>query len=172
MDKLQTLVQERFGVELDEFCGGHLSGELPVTAAVVNQLIAAQLAARQTPVKAIRVEPLDGNQIDVQVTPATWLVPTIRIRAAIERQPQLPDSPFLVLRWTLPAAGPLVRLAGPFLANLKSLPRGITLDADFAVVNLRELLAGQGHDDLLPYVKTLRVDTRPGAFLVRFEVGV
>ena len=144
MDVVRQRLRDLFGVEIDEFAGAHASAVLPVTAGLVNRLIAARLTA-QTPVSAVRVEPQDGNVIDVHVTPRSALLPAIRVQARIERQPELPERPRLLLRWTIPGAGALARLASPFIANLKSLPPGVRIDGEFAIIDLAELLAAQGH---------------------------
>jgi hypothetical protein len=171
VDILRDRLKQMLGVELDELRGAQMSGECPVAAALVNRLIAAKLAGTQGPITAVRVEPLADNVIDVHVTPAARLIPAVRVQASVERQPEFPANPMLVLRWTMPVAGPLARLVAPVLSNLTSLPPGVRIDGDLVFVDLRRLLAAQGHAELLQYVRALRVDTRPGAFVVTFEVG-
>ena len=172
MDVLRERLRTMLGVELEELAGARIAGELPVRAEVVNRLIAARLAGGQGPIVAVRLEPLDGELIDVGVTPRLRLLPFVRVEARIERQPELPEHPLLVLRWTIPGAGALARLAAPFISNLKSLPPGVRVDGDLAIVDLQQLAAAHGFADLLPYVRALRIETRPGAFVVKFEVGV
>ena len=171
MDVVREQLRNALGIEIDELAGAHASVVLPVTAGLVNRLIAARLTA-QAPVSAVRVEPQDGNAIDVHVTPRSRLLPAIRVQARIERQPALPEHPRLLLRWAIPGAGALARLASPFIASLKSLPPGVRIDGEFAIIDLAELLAAQGHAGILQYVKALRIDTRPGAFVVSADVGV
>jgi hypothetical protein len=171
MDVLREQLR-KLGIELEEIPGARLFGELPVPAAIVNRAIAAKLAGSKVPVSEVRVDPLDQQLIDIHVTPSSRLVPAIRVQARIERQPELPGSAQLVLRWSIPAAGPLARLASPFIANLKSLPPGVRIEGDLVIVDLHEVLAAQGHGELLEYVKALRVDTRPGAFVVRFDAAI
>ena len=172
MDLVREQLRSRLGVDVDELAGTQMTGELPVPAAAVDRLIAAKLADGRGPVTALRVEPLDQHTFDLHVTPAARMLPSIRIRARIEQQPSLPSNPRLVCRWTIPAAGVLARLAGPFVSNIKSLPRGVRIEDDLVFVDLEQLLAGQGMGEVIRYVKALRIDTRPGAFIVRFEVGV
>jgi hypothetical protein len=76
-----------------------------------------------------------------------------------------------VLRWRIPAVGLLARLAAPVIANLKSLPPGVRIDADFVVIDLRDILASQGHADLIAFVRALRIETRADGFLVTFELA-
>ena len=160
------------GMNLDELAGTRVSGELLIPTAVVNRLIAARLAQAATPIAAVHVEPRQDKVVEADVTPSSRLAPRVRVQAMIEQQPAFPDSPRLVLRWRIPAAGLLARLAAPAIANLKSLPPGVRIDADFVVIDLREILASQGHADLIAFVRALRIETRAEGFLVTYELGV
>lgn len=40
------------------------------------------------------------------------------------------------------------------------------------MIDLRQLLAAHGFGELLQYVQARRLDTRPGAIVVKFELGV
>jgi hypothetical protein len=164
-------VKALFGVDLDALAGARVSGELLIPTAAVNRLIAARLGQAATPIAAVHVEPRQDNVVDADVTPSSRLAPRVRMQAMIERQPEFPDSPRLVLRWRIPAAGLLARLAAPFIANLKSLPPGVRIDADFIVVDLSAILASQGQADLIAFVRALRIETRAEGFLVKFELA-
>jgi hypothetical protein len=170
-----TSVSERLkaltGMNLDELAGTRVSGELLIPTAVVNRVIAARLAQAAAPVAAVHVEPRQDNVIDADVTASSRLVPRLRVQAMVERQPEFPDNPRLVLRWRIPAAGLLARLAAPTIANLKSLPPGVRIDADFVVIDLRDILASQGQADLIAFVRALRIETRAEGFLVTFELA-
>ncbi len=172
MDLLRERLKTLLGVELEELAGTRVSGEFPVRADIVNRLIAGKLAGSTGPLIAVRLQPMADNLIDVGVTPRLRLLPFVRVEARIEQQPELPQRPELLLRWTVPGAGMLVRLAAPFISNLESLPPGVRIDGELAVIDLRRLLAAHGLGELLQYVKALRIDTRPGAFIVKFELGV
>jgi hypothetical protein len=159
------------GVNVDELAGTRVSGELLIPTAVVNRLIAARLAQAATPIAAIHVEPRQDNVVEADVTPSSRLSPRVRVQAMIEQQPAFPDSQRLVLRWRIPAVGLLARLAAPVIANLKSLPPGVRIDADFVVIDLRDILASQGHADLIAFVLALRIETRAVGFLVTFGLA-
>ena len=169
MDVLREQLR-RFGVEVEELAGTRVGGEVPLSAPLLNRLIAARLAGGRGPVAAVRVDPLDGNAFDVFVTPSARLLPSITVRATIERQPELPSRPVLVLRWSIPAAGFLARLASPFIGGLKSLPPGVRIQDDQVFVDIRQMLDDRGMADLLGYVTALRVDTRAGVVVVTFEL--
>jgi hypothetical protein len=160
------------GVNVDELAGTRVAGELLIPTAVANRVIAARLAQAAAPIAAVHVVPRQDNVIDADVTASSRLVPRLRVQAMVERQPEFPDNPRLVLRWRIPVAGMLARLAAPTIANLKGLPPGVRIDADFVVIDLREVLASQGQSDLLAYVRGLRIETRGDGFVVKYELGV
>jgi hypothetical protein len=172
MQILRDQVRSLLGIELEELAGAAVSAEIPLTNAVVNRVIAARLAEGEVPISAAQVEALDGNALSVRVVPSVRVIPTVRIDAQIEQQPQLPDHPVFRLRWTIPGLGPLARLAARFLTNLSSLPRGIHIEPETVTVNLREMLVERGLGDVLQYVRSLRIETRSGVFVVKFELGL
>ena len=97
--------------------------------------------------------------------------PRLTITLFIERQPQLPDSPVLVLRLASPALTMLAKAASHFLHVL---PPGLRLDHDLLLVDIAELLRQRGAAQWLRYVQTMEVTTAPGTVLVsvRASVGV
>jgi hypothetical protein len=172
MQILRNRVRSLLGIELEGLKGTRLSGEIPLTNAVVNHVIAARLADGKMPISAARVEALDGNVIGIQVVPSARLIPSVRLEARIERQPEFPDYPVLRLRWSVLGAGAISRLVAPVIARFTSLPPGIGLDADLVTIDVRELLVARGFGDIIEYIAGLRVDTRAGVFVIRFEVGI
>jgi hypothetical protein len=172
MQILRERVRSLLGIELEELTGTRLSGEIPLTNAVVNHIIAARLAEARVPISAARVEALDGNAIGIQLVPSARLIPSVRIEARIERQPEFPDYPVLRLRWSILGAGALARLAAPMIAKFTSLPPGVSLEADLVTIDVRELLVARGFGDIIEFIAGVRIDTRPGVFVIRFEVGI
>ena len=168
LDRLRALG----GTDLQEFAGAALIGELPLTNAVINRLIADRLGAATGPMSSVQIDALDDDTFSAQLSLRAKVIPTLRIVARIEEQPQLPHRPVLGVRWSMPGIGPLALLAGPALTFLKALPRGLSADDDRIVVDLAEIVRSQGLGDLLPYIQKAQVHTRRGAFLVRFELRV
>ncbi len=163
---------ELFGVTVAELAGARVTGQVPIRTDVVNRLIASRLAGADTPLASVRIEPRQDNVIEAEVTPSSRFAPQVRVQAMIERQPDLPASPQLVLRWRIQGASLLAKLAAPVIANLKSLPPGVRIDGDLILIDLRDALASQGHADLLEYMRALRIETRADGFVVTFELGV
>jgi hypothetical protein len=164
-------IRQRLGVDLATFSGAQLAGEIPLTDELVNHLIAERLAGHPQ-VAAVRVHAQEEDTLAVEVVPRARLLPAMRIVARIERQPEFPQQPFLILRWSMPAAGALAMFAAPVVSYFRALPPGIRLDADRIVVDVRELLRSRGFEDVIGFIRRLAVHTRPGALVARFELGV
>jgi hypothetical protein len=168
---LADIVRERLGVDIRTFAGAHVSGELPLSDDLVNQLIGERLA-NHPQVAGIRVQAQEGDAVAIQVVPRARMMPPLRILARIERQPEFPQNPVLLLRWSMPAAGPLALFAAPVLSYFKAMPNGIRMDGDRIAVDVRELLRSRGFDDVIGYIRGAAIHTRPGGFLARFELAV
>ena len=167
---LAQLLRERTGVELRELAGSTLAGEIPLTEALVNRMIAERLA-QHPQIAAVRVQAQQNDSVAIQVVPRARLMPRMNITARIERQPEFPQHPTLLLRWSMPAAGPLARFAAPLIGYFTAMPRGIRMEGDRIAVDLRELLHSRGLDDAIALVRKLEGHTQPGGLLVRFEIG-
>ena len=146
-----------------------LAGEIPLSDALVNRVLAERLA-NHAQVTAVRVQAQPNDTVAIQVVPRARLMPALNITARIERQPEFPQHPMLLLRWSMPAAGPLALFAAPVLAYFKAMPPGIRMDGDRIAVDLRELLHSRGLDDIIAVIRKLEIHTRPGGFAVNFEV--
>jgi hypothetical protein len=168
---LDDLLQP-FGVRMADLAGSSVAGEIPLTDRVVNGLIAAQLAGRNVPVAGLHVEAQEGDAFTAHVAPKARFVPPIRVTARVDRQPDLPDDAVLWLRWSLPGLGALAAFAAPVIGFLKVLPPGVRVEGERIGIDIRELLVARGAGEVAGYLRTLRVHTRPGAFLIRFDVKV
>jgi hypothetical protein len=157
------------GNNFEELAGASFAAEIPLTNTVVNRLIAERLVAGSGPVSAVQVDAQDDDTFNAQVSLRPKIIPTIRIAARIEEQPE-PQRPVLGVRWSMPGLGPLGLLAGPALSFLKALPRGLRTEHDRILVDVAELLRAQGLADLLPFISKVGIHTRRGAFVVTFEL--
>jgi len=167
LGKLRGLAGDSF----QELAGTSLVGEVPLTNAVVNRLIAERLAASSGAVSAVHVEALDDDRFGAQLSLRSKMIPSIRIVGRIEEQPQ-PQRPILGIRWSMPGIGPLGMFAGPALTFLNALPRGLRAEDDRILVDVSELLRSQGLGDLLPFIARIEVHARRGAFVLQFELRV
>lgn len=160
------------GFDVVELAGAQASGEIPIPAAVLNRLLAAQLQQRQVPVAVLVVEPHDANVILVHVRLRSSLVPALTVQASIEEQARLPDSPVIGIRWSLRGLGVLARLASPVLSLFDLLPPGISVDGDRIAVNLDQLLAARGQADALRLLTHLEVESAEGRLIIRFAARI
>lgn len=149
-----------------------MSGQIPVPITAVNQFVTAQIAQRDTPVSSVQIDAQGNDTFTAHVVPRARFLPSMTILARIERQPELPGDPVLWLRWSIPGIGKIAFFAAPALALFRALPQGIRADADRIGIDVREVLASRGLGDLVGYLRSLRVHTRPGVFLAEFEVRV
>jgi hypothetical protein len=169
--RLSRALHDSIGVELEDIAGTTVSGEVPLSAATINRMIAARLET--TPVRSATVLLHDGNRFTAHVKLRAPLVPALKIQVRIEQQPDLPARPTLGLRWTIPGLGLLAAFAGPALTLFgKSLPAGIRTRADWVGVDVFELLRARGFGDMLPFLAGLRLTTSEGRALVEFKVRV
>lgn len=169
--RIADIVRERLGVDIASFAGANVRGDLPVGDELVNRLISERFAGHPQ-VSALHVQAQEADTVSVLVVPRVRLLPPLRIHARIEQQPEFPGNPVLGLRWSMPSAGPLARFAAPVLGFFKVLPPGITMSGDRLAIDLAESLRARGFDDVTPLVRALAIHTRPGGFLVRFELAV
>jgi len=172
MEILRERVRSLLGLELEELQGTRFSGEIPLTDAVVNRVIANRLAEARTAVSAAHVEALEGNVLRVKIVPSVRLFPSVSIGAHIERQPEFPDYPVLGLRWSIAGTGTLARLVAPFIASFKSLPSGIRIERDLITIDVREMLVARGFGEIIEHVAGLRVDTKTGVTVVRVSLRI
>jgi hypothetical protein len=165
-DRLRAIT----GLALPDIAGASLPGEIPLTAAAVNRLIAERLPAARGPFAAVHVVAHEGQRFTATVSlRAPSLVPAVTIAARIERQPEFPHRPVLGLRWSVPGLGPLARVAASIVTSFKTLPAGLRLEGDLLWVDLGELLRARGLGDVPGLITRLHVETRPGTFVVHLD---
>jgi hypothetical protein len=139
---------------------------LPVPDRLVTEAIAHRLSP-PVPVRELDLRAEPGNQFVVRLKPA--LLPPLALRFQIDRQPELPHSPVLVLRL---ARQGLAALAGPLVRVLPALPAGIRMDGDRILVDLATLLRRHGAADVLDYLSELEIATDAGRFVVSVRAAV
>ena len=123
----------------------------------MNGLAAQALRETKTPVRQLDIRPRNGDLIDVIVTVSWPFVPPLKVAVAVDQQPQFPDSPILVLRWSL--FGGLGAIAARLLGSMGKLPPGVRLDGDRLMLDIRVLAAQSPAAPLLQYLRTLEVHT-------------
>ncbi|HVH27878.1 MAG TPA: hypothetical protein VM818_14010 [Vicinamibacterales bacterium] len=151
-----------------DLAGTHLSARIPVSRLLLNKLAADALRRTSAPVRNVDVQPHDGDRFDLVVT-VTWpFVPPLRIAFVVEVQPRFPESPVLVLRWSL--MGGVGTIASRFVSSLDRLPHGVRLDGDRLMLDVEALAASRQLDHLLPFLSGLEVHTAEGQIV--FDVAL
>ena len=168
IDRLSALL----GIDVRELAGANADLTIPLSTSFINRRIAEYLARSNGQLRAAVVEPHAGDNIIVHVRLRSGLVPPLQVHLHIEEQPALPDSPVLVLRWSLAGGmGALARMAvSPALGMLNVLPPGIRVDGELIGIDLAEIARSKDAGWALPLVKRLRVHTSEAG--VSIEAGI
>ena len=162
--RLLDLLRQQHASGFPDVAGAHASATIPLSDRLVT-ILANESLPPTAPVRELDLRAHDGNRFTVRVRlsrPA--LMPPISVNLFIERQPHLPDSPFLVLR--LGSSGGLMSLAGSAMRFLNVLPPGISIERDHIIVNLRTLLNERGLGEVLGYLEDAAVMTEEGRFVI------
>ena len=136
---------------------------------LINEIVASAVRPGG-PVREVRVHPASGDAFSVRVAPRASLLPSITVRLEIERQPELPASPVLVLR--MATMGGLFGLASAAFPIAGMLPPGVRLDGDRILVDLRAIAADRGAADLLEYVTGLQLHTEEGRAVLHVDLSI
>lgn len=159
-----ALLREQQASGFADFTGADGTVVVPVSDRLITRILAGRIPA-SAPVREVVVRALANNLVEARVRLAKpAILPAITIRLLIARQPQLPDSPVLVLN--VVSQG-LAAVAGPVMRFLDMLPTWIRMDGDRLFVDLRALLAQHGAAAVLDYLSDLQLTTTEGRFVIR-----
>jgi hypothetical protein len=159
--ELIRLVEDLRNGGFAELAGSRVEANLSVPQSVLNRALAVVAEGMKERITSLSVRIEDGDRFYVDLELTQRFVPPIAIEVFIERQPDMPGSPDLILRWRTRVPG-LAALARPFIAFLNPrLPPGVRIDGDLVLVDIRPLFARAGAADLVPLLTELRVATRP-----------
>lgn len=164
MDRaLTALLERQFAEGFRDLQGAEGSISLPVSDRLLNEIISGSLPPGG-PVRELQVRARDDNRFDVRVkVGSSPFFPAVNLTVVIERQPDLPSSPVLVMR--LEMSG-LMAMAGPALRFLDKMPPGIRVEGEQIHVDIAALLAQRGFGAALPFLDQLRVTTAEGVTVV------
>jgi hypothetical protein len=166
---LANLFQAQRAAGFPEFEGAHVAAFIPIAAALLNDVIAGALPA-DAPISAVQIEPQADNVIRVRLRISRMpIIPPLSVTLLIDRQPQLPHDPVLVLRLASSGLTMIARGAARFL---DALPSGLSLEDDRVLVNIAELLRARGQGEWLRYLRGLEITTAPGVMLVSIRASV
>jgi hypothetical protein len=167
--RLVNLIAREQAANFPGLSGSEIQGTLRISADLLNEAIAANLAA--APLRELTVQPRGGNRLDVRVKLAKpAFLPTLSLTLLIVHQPQLPADPVLVMK--LSGAAGIIGLAAPAITSFGVLPPGVRLDGDRVLIDLRTLLQRYGQAALLDHAEQLQVTTEEGRLVLSFHARV
>ena len=123
---------------------------------------------RNLPVRDVSVSPEDGNRLSVRIVPKAMFVPALTLKLVIEKQPEIPTAPVLVLRLaTMPG---LLGLAGAVLPQV--LPPGVRMQGEVILVDLQVMARHHGFEEVFGHLRDVRVTTAQGRLILAVDAGV
>ena len=143
--------------------GTRVSADLAASDALLNAAIAQKIPPNG-PLKSLQVRSAEGHaRVTVRVTRPSFL-PPITLTLTVDRQPELPGSPVLVLRIGMMPG--IAMLLGAGLGFLNVLPPGLRIDGERLFVDLAAVARDRDLAWALPYVRALQVVFRDGRVVV------
>jgi hypothetical protein len=164
-----TLLRELQRDRFSELSGSRASIALRVSDRLVSREVARHVPPH-VPVRELDIvaQPDDIIAVRLRLTKPAFL-PPLQIRLAIERQPELPSSPQLVLALVSQGVAGFAAIALKFADVL---PPGVRFVDGRFVVDFATILAQYDAAELLTYLKQLRITTVEGRFVIQAEFAV
>ena len=170
--RFEKVLAEQQRLRFPGISGSELGGTIRVSDQLLNQFVAASLPPDGV-VRALQLRSRAGNWLNVKLSLAKpAFMPPLNFELTIDRQPELPHDPVVVLRFT-GGAGAVLKLASSALERSVALPPGVRLSGDRVHVDIRALLQQRGQAALLDYVQQLCVSTEEAgvAVIIRARVS-
>ena len=167
--RLRRIIEQLRASRFADVKGARVSASIPVSERLLNEIVGASVPP-SAPVRDVSVHPQAGNRLSVRARlRRSDLLPPFTLKLAIERQPELPNSPLVLRVLTLPG---LLSLAGSALSLNTMFPPGVKLDNDRVLIDVKVLLERQGFGDVIAYLETLRISTEEGRLVVDATISV
>lgn len=164
---LTRLLHHLQSTNFDELAGTRIHATIPIADTLLNAFIRDTMPPN-LPVREVSISPGDGNRLSVRVVPKAMFMPALTVKLEIEKQPEIPSAPVLVLRLaTMPG---LLGLAGAALPQV--LPPGVRMQGEVILVDLLAMARHHGFEDAFAHLRQLRVTTAPGRVLLTVDAGV
>lgn len=149
-----------------DIAGARIAADIPISARLINEAVAASLPPN-APVREVSIRPEAGDRFSVRITPRASLLPQLTLKLEIERQPDFPAFPVLVMR--MHTMGGLFGFASAALPIARMLPPGVRLEGERILVDLAALAAQQGFAEVLPHIRRLAIHSEDGRVVVHIE---
>jgi len=167
--RLSELLKRQIASGFEDLRGAEAAVTVPVSDRLLNEIITQALPASGR-VRDVEVRARAGNRFAVRASIAgASFLPALNLTVAIDRQPELPDSPVLGLRLEM---GGLLSLAGPALRFFDALPQGIRIQDDRIYVDLAQLLSQRGLSGVLDHLEQFHVNTAEGSTILSLRARI
>jgi len=161
----RTLLLEQQRAGFRDVAGASASVVLPISDQLLTQLASERVPSKW--VSDLEIHAVAGDQFVVRGRlPQLLFLPPVRVRVLIDRQPQFPESPVLVLR-LIPEG--FAALGTAFLPLLARLPPGISLEGQLMTIDVPVLLRASDASRALDFLTSLRVRTEDGRTLIEID---
>jgi hypothetical protein len=168
-ERFVRILMRQQAARFEDLRGAEVSATVPISERLLNEIVQESLP-RSIPLRDLHVSPQAGDRFLVRARlGSSALLPPLKLSVLVDRQPDLPASPILVLKLEM---GGLAAIAGPALRFLAALPPGIHVEHDRIHVDIAKLLEQRGLADYLAYIQRLEVHTADGAVLATVRGGV
>lgn len=165
----QVFADARAG-RASDLAGSRVAADIAVSDRLINQALAEALGPAGGHVRAIEVQAREGAaRVTVKLAKPAFL-PPIPVTVTVERQPQMPADPTLVLNLAMPPG--IGALAEAGLGLLKALPTGHRLEGNRLLIDVAAVLNDRGYGWVVPYVRALNVRFESGRVMHFVEVDV
>jgi len=162
-ERFVRLFRRQLAGGFSDLRGAEAAVTVPVSEKLLNEILAESLPG-SVATRDLHVTPLARDRFTVRARlGSSTLLPPVKLTLAIDRQPELPGSPLLILR--LEARG-LMALAGPVLRLLNAMPEGIRVADDRIHVDLRALAERYGLNKYFDHLDEIRVNSVEGSLVL------
>jgi hypothetical protein len=163
LEQLQRDVQAGHAADL---AGTRITADVALSDGLLNQIIADALRPEGLLREVtVRTDPAKAR-VSVKLTKPSFL-PAMTVTLTVDRQPELPASPVLVLRVSMPPG--VAAMLGAGMNVMQALPAGLRLDGDLLSIDVRTMLNERGYGWLSPYLRALNVALDAGRLIVSIE---
>jgi hypothetical protein len=172
MDATQLFAHLR-ATAFQDVAGSHISARVPIARMLLNRVVADALKGKQALVRAVEVQPLPDDRFELTVTTSMPFVPALKVTVVVAQQPRFPESPVMVLRWSL--FGGFAAIASRFTDSLQDkLPAGVRLDGDCVVLDIPVMAEHAAADgvQLLLLFRRLELHTVADRAVIDVDIAV
>ena len=167
-ERFVRILMRQQAAQFEDLGGAEVSATVPISERLLNEIVQESLP-RSIPLRDLHVAPQAGDRFVVRARlGSSSLLPPLTLTVLVERQPDLPASPMLVLK----LEGALMALAGPALRFLDALPPGIRFEHDRIYVDIPTMLEQRGLARYLEFIQRVEVHTADGVVLATIRAGV